>query len=108
VSTQQLHRALGVSLKSTWFLIHRIREALRKAALHLRRLGAKARRSRLTKLTSAARKRISTHQPANTSEPAALVRKLSLPWSSAAVSNFLLNAFVYLVNLRMDILIVKI
>ena len=30
MSTQQLHRTLGVSLKSTWFLMHRIREALRE------------------------------------------------------------------------------
>jgi transposase-like protein len=30
VSTHQLHRMLGVSLKSTWFLMHRIREAMRE------------------------------------------------------------------------------
>src|SRR5436190_22406398 len=29
MSTHQLHRMLGVSLKSTWFLMHRIREAMR-------------------------------------------------------------------------------
>ena len=29
-STHQLHRMLGVSLKSTWFMMHRIREALRE------------------------------------------------------------------------------
>src|SRR5438445_13273896 len=28
--THQLHRMLGVSLKSTWFLMHRIREAMRE------------------------------------------------------------------------------
>jgi len=30
ISTHQLHRMLGVSLKSTWFLMHRIREAMRE------------------------------------------------------------------------------
>ncbi len=30
MSTHQLHRMLGVSLKSTWFLTHRIREAMRE------------------------------------------------------------------------------
>jgi transposase-like protein len=29
ISTQQLHRTLGVTLKSAWFLSHRIREAMR-------------------------------------------------------------------------------
>ncbi len=32
ISTHQLHRMLGVSLKSTWFLMHRIREAMREPA----------------------------------------------------------------------------
>jgi transposase-like protein len=30
VSSNQLHRALGVTLKSAWFMSHRIREAMRK------------------------------------------------------------------------------
>jgi transposase-like protein len=30
MSTHQLHRMLGLSLKSTWFLMHRIREAMRE------------------------------------------------------------------------------
>lgn len=30
MSTHQLHRMLGVSLKSTWFMMHRIREAMRE------------------------------------------------------------------------------
>ncbi len=29
ISTNQLHRVLGVSLKSAWFMSHRIREAMR-------------------------------------------------------------------------------
>jgi transposase-like protein len=33
MSTHQLHRMLGVSLKSTWFLMHRIREAAREPYL---------------------------------------------------------------------------
>jgi transposase-like protein len=30
MSTHQLHRMLGVSYKSTWFMMHRIREAMRE------------------------------------------------------------------------------
>ena len=37
MATYQLHRMLGVSLKSTWFLMHRIREAMRE--LHLEPMG---------------------------------------------------------------------
>lgn len=33
ISTQQLHRTLGVTLKSAWFLSHRIREAMREGNL---------------------------------------------------------------------------
>lgn len=33
ISTQQLHRVLGVTLKSAWFLSHRIREAMREGEL---------------------------------------------------------------------------
>jgi hypothetical protein len=29
ISSNQLHRALGVTLKSAWFMSHRIREAMR-------------------------------------------------------------------------------
>src|SRR5208282_4939649 len=29
MSTHQLHRMIGVSYKSTWFMMHRIREAMR-------------------------------------------------------------------------------
>jgi transposase-like protein len=39
MSTQQLHRTLGVSLKSTWFLMHRIREALREGGSPFTQLG---------------------------------------------------------------------
>lgn len=33
ISTNQLHRSLGVSLKSAWFMSHRIREAMRSGEL---------------------------------------------------------------------------
>jgi transposase-like protein len=33
VSSNQLHRTLGITLKSAWFLSHRIREAMREGAL---------------------------------------------------------------------------
>jgi hypothetical protein len=33
ISTQQLHRSLGVTLKSAWFMSHRIREAMREGNL---------------------------------------------------------------------------
>ena len=33
ISTHQLHRILGVTLKTAWFMSHRIREAMREAAL---------------------------------------------------------------------------
>ena len=32
ISSHQLHRALGITYKSAWFLTHRIREAMRAAA----------------------------------------------------------------------------
>jgi hypothetical protein len=33
ISTRQLHRTLGGSLKTAWFLTHRIREAMREGTL---------------------------------------------------------------------------
>src|SRR5947209_2296777 len=33
VSAHQVHRSLGVSYKSTWFMMHRLREALRTGGL---------------------------------------------------------------------------
>ena len=44
MSTQQLHRTLGVSLKSTWFLMHRIREALREGGFPFTPFGGKGRK----------------------------------------------------------------
>src|SRR5450631_3363251 len=33
ISSHQLHRMLGVSYKSTWFMMHRIREAMRTGSI---------------------------------------------------------------------------
>jgi transposase-like protein len=44
MSTQRLHRTLGVSLKSTWFLMHRIREALREGGSPFTPLGGKGKK----------------------------------------------------------------
>lgn len=33
VSTHQVHRSLGISYKSTWFMMHRLREAMRSGGL---------------------------------------------------------------------------
>src|SRR6185436_863974 len=33
VSAHQVHRMLGISYKSTWFLMHRLREAMRQGGL---------------------------------------------------------------------------
>jgi transposase-like protein len=33
VSAHQVHRMLGISYKSTWFMMHRLREAMREGAL---------------------------------------------------------------------------
>ncbi|MGO8842389.1 MAG: hypothetical protein ACLQF1_15035 [Methyloceanibacter sp.] len=56
MSSHQLHRTLGVSLKSTWFLMHRIREAMREGGSPFAPLGGKGRQSRLTKASSAVSK----------------------------------------------------
>ena len=55
ISSNQLHRTLGLTLKTAWFLSHRIREAMRDGELASdgRRLAA---RWRLMKPTSAQRK----------------------------------------------------
>ena len=57
MSAHQLHRMLGVTYKTAWFLAHRIREAMGDAepSKSSGPLAAKARLSRLTKPMSAAR-----------------------------------------------------
>ena len=59
ISSLQVHRMLGVSYKSTWFMMHRLREAMRTGGLEP--LGGRgkvvaAKWSRLTKPISAAPK----------------------------------------------------
>lgn len=39
ISSNQLHRTLGITLKSAWFMSHRIREAMRVGELGLPKLG---------------------------------------------------------------------
>lgn len=51
MSTHQMHRMLGISYKSTWFMTHRLREAMRSGDLSP--LGGKERPLKLTKLISA-------------------------------------------------------
>lgn len=55
MSAHQLHRMLGVTYKTAWFMAHRIREAMRKTLLRLVRSVAKARPLKLTKPTSESR-----------------------------------------------------
>ncbi len=35
ISSHQLHRMLGITLKTAWFLSHRIREAMREGSLDI-------------------------------------------------------------------------
>ena len=51
ISSHQLHRVLGITYKTAWFLAHRIREAMRVATWP--RWAAMAARSRLTRPSSA-------------------------------------------------------
>ena len=75
-SAHQLHRSLGITYKSAWFMAHRIREAMKTAPTA--RSAALTRSWKPTKRTSAAR-------PA-TAPPAALPPRRPLsPWSSATV-----------------------
>ena len=56
VSAHQLHRMLGVTYKTAWFMAHRIREAMRAGGLDAA-WAAKARSSKPTKpITASARK----------------------------------------------------
>jgi transposase-like protein len=55
-SAHQLHRELGCQYNTTWFMFHRVREAMRRGGLVCRRLAARARLSKPTKRISASRK----------------------------------------------------
>ena len=56
ISSLQLHRMLGLTKKTAWFMAHRIRESLHHVSAPGDELGGNASRSRLTKPTSAARR----------------------------------------------------
>ena len=51
ISAHQLHRMLGITYKSAWFMCHRLREAMKPA--RSRRSAARARWSRRTRHTTA-------------------------------------------------------
>lgn len=55
VSAHQVHRSLGISYKSAWSMMHRLREAMRSGGL-LPPLGGKGRRSKSMKHSWAIRK----------------------------------------------------
>lgn len=44
ISANQLHRTLGVTLKTAWFMAHRIREAMRSGSVRRRRRDCRGRR----------------------------------------------------------------
>ena len=66
ISSHQLHRTLGVSYKTAWFMSHRIREALRSGFLAPPMGGTRRRSSKPTRLSSAARKARPRAAPATT------------------------------------------
>jgi len=53
ISSYEIHRALGITQKSAWFVMHRIRLALHRKDFV--QLGGTAKKSRLTKLSSVTR-----------------------------------------------------
>ena len=55
VSAHQVHRSLGISYKSAWSMMHRLREAMRSGVC-CRRLAERARRSKSMKRSWAVRK----------------------------------------------------
>jgi transposase-like protein len=83
ISTHQLHRMIGVSYKSTWFMTHRLREAMRDGKFP-GPLGGEARSLRLTKHGSAAKSATNTSASATRRTSAALAKSLRLHWLSAA------------------------
>lgn len=54
ISAMQIHRMLGVSYKTAWFMMHRIRESLRETVPETGPLAGKKRSLKQTKHSSAA------------------------------------------------------
>jgi hypothetical protein len=54
MSAHQLHRMLGVTYKTAWFMAHRIREAMKEDVKSSGPMAARARPSKPTKHTSVA------------------------------------------------------
>ena len=73
----------GIPIRSAWFMCHRIRAALAEVAPCYRSSAARTGSLRLTKLTSAAKKRTSTRASADLDAKAALAKLLWWPWLSA-------------------------
>jgi transposase-like protein len=89
VLANQIHRTLGITYKSAWFLLHRIREAIRMMA---HRWVAKARPSRAMRLFMAAKRTLPIRGISTMSAAGAksawptVARSRSLPWSSVVQS----------------------
>lgn len=82
VSANQLHRTLGCTLKTAWFVAHRLREAM--ASTPTGNLGGEASSSRPIPHTSAAKRRTSTRGNERSKTSAEWVRKSCTLSSSAA------------------------
>ena len=78
-----LHRMLGITYKSAWFMAHRIREAMRE--LHPEPMGGSGKIVEADETyTSAAKRRTSIAASAPPAISAAAVRRSPSPWWSAA------------------------
>jgi transposase-like protein len=93
LSAHQLHRMLGVTYKTAWFMAHRIREAMKEDVQSSGPIGGEGRPLRPTRPISASARRLASmlaFAPARTGSPpsparlAALRSALSSVWSSAA------------------------
>ena len=78
-SAHQLHRTLGVTYKTAWFMAHRIREAMRP--IDTEPMGGEGKFSKQTKPTSAARRRTAPMRKH------CRATKRSCRWSSAAAKS---------------------
>ena len=84
ISSNQLRRMIGITLKSAWFMSHRIREAMRSGELSPPQMGGAGGVGRLTRLFTA------VHQPipriagrSVPSSPMPRTRTWCFRWSSA-------------------------